>query len=673
MKALYNVKAGRYLVFLLVLATIAVGSLQVHAEATDILGKNRLAGEVIGEERSVYYNAGTIIEQSPYRGEYVDPQTIVQLVASAGPEKDENTVKDAGPFRAELDCGDSLELAPPGMGKSCNIIVRGWRNTSDRVEVRVEYDKSSGITVFPGDTSAPPSLMYTAGVVESADSATRYIFPENFGVRENAPETITPVILTVSQQGAGEVRLSLDIAVLAKGQRPSTGPGIRPPATGHVGAGGEYCVWRHQIIYYPPNCFEFAKAPCTSKNYNSPYWELEGSNMSWDEAEGLVTRLSRYGGNAYGCSPSGDNSGDKQPADGGRPPDEDDSSKGCRDDRDCDGVPDYQDWCPDDAEKSEPGECGCGKNETGDTDGDGVHDCNDECPNDPAKQDPGECGCGKPDSDSDNNGIWDCKEKADDSAACPPNSHEADGVCVCDKGFEPFNGTCLSVCGRDESRDRNGNCVYDPRKEFDGGSPECTPEKGCPEGDEVCVNYKCIPRDDYEKGMQIVKGIRDEQDETVKQQGAGATGGGTPVSVDDYGTPPRPSKRDKKDRDSDKDPKDSKTPPDQDGTGGLSSVTVDTQKVTITFWDHGTEDGDIINIYVNGRQLRAGVLLTKAKQSIQISLNGGKNLFEVEAVNEGDVSPNTASVHISNVIAGSDTQISSRRNGQKASMNLHAP
>ena len=65
--------------------------------------------------------------------------------------------------------------------------------------------------------------------------------------------------------------------------------------------------------------------------------------------------------------------------------------------------------------------------------------------------------------------------------------------------------------------------------------------------------------------------------------------------------------------------------------------------------------------------------MKNAKQQIQITLNSGKNLFEVEAVNEGDASPNTASVHISNVTAGQDTQISSRKSGTKASMNLHAP
>ena len=48
-------------------------------------------------------------------------------------------------------------------------------------------------------------------------------------------------------------------------------------------------------------------------------------------------------------------------------------------DSDSDGTPDSQDNCPDDANKTEPGDCGCGTLDT-DSDGDEVADCNDNCP-----------------------------------------------------------------------------------------------------------------------------------------------------------------------------------------------------------------------------------------------------------------------------------------------------
>lgn len=44
---------------------------------------------------------------------------------------------------------------------------------------------------------------------------------------------------------------------------------------------------------------------------------------------------------------------------------------------------DVVDLCPDDFTKTEPGECGCNRPETGDSDGDGIADCKDNCPNTP--------------------------------------------------------------------------------------------------------------------------------------------------------------------------------------------------------------------------------------------------------------------------------------------------
>ncbi len=78
-------------------------------------------------------------------------------------------------------------------------------------------------------------------------------------------------------------------------------------------------------------------------------------------------------------------------------------------DSDSDGTCDAEDGCPDDADKVDPGVCGCGVADA-DSDSDGTLDCNDGCPDDANKIDPGVCGCGVADEDSNNNGTIDCEE-----------------------------------------------------------------------------------------------------------------------------------------------------------------------------------------------------------------------------------------------------------------------
>ena len=74
-------------------------------------------------------------------------------------------------------------------------------------------------------------------------------------------------------------------------------------------------------------------------------------------------------------------------------------------DSDNDGTLDCKDGCPNDSNKTDPGQCGCGVADT-DTDGDATADCHDGCPTDPNKTSPGTCGCGR--TDSDNCGFRGC-------------------------------------------------------------------------------------------------------------------------------------------------------------------------------------------------------------------------------------------------------------------------
>lgn len=265
----------------------------------------REAGLQVGNvrEQEDTQRAGVVIAQDP-AGDTEIPNVpgadlTVDLTISLVSEK-EVEIPTRAQLSAELDCGDSFELAPGDFaGRGCGIVVKGWRgNTDDRVQVKISYNKSSGIEVFPGDTSAPPSLMYTPGVTDYHD---RYLFSESFRAKDNAQPGTTRVTITVSQAGAGSVTLTLDIAVLRKGQLPSTDPGIRPPADVTQGSGGEYCVWRFKVYGDPPKCFHFAAAKCDTPRYSQSSYELVGQGMRWGEADARVSELSRYFKDAYGC------------------------------------------------------------------------------------------------------------------------------------------------------------------------------------------------------------------------------------------------------------------------------------------------------------------------------------------------------------------------------------
>ncbi|GEM_PF-3061692 len=90
-------------------------------------------------------------------------------------------------------------------------------------------------------------------------------------------------------------------------------------------------------------------------------------------------------------------------------------------DADADGTPDVLDGCPDDPEKTAPGQCGCGQVDV-DSDGDGVADCVDQCPDDPM-------------NDSDGDGVCDSGD------LCPGQDDlldaNADGAPDCLAGPDP--------------------------------------------------------------------------------------------------------------------------------------------------------------------------------------------------------------------------------------------
>ncbi len=148
-------------------------------------------------------------------------------------------------------------------------------------------------------------------------------------------------------------------------------------------------------------------------------------------------------------------------------------------DDDGDGTLNCLDGCPNDANKTSPGICGCGVPDVGDSDGDGTLDCVDGCPFDSTKTSPGQCGCGIPDTDSDGDGVADCVD------GCPNDSTKTSpGICGCGVSDVDTDGDgtadCLDGCPSDSTKTAPGICgcgVSDVDTDGDG-TADCL--DGCP-------------------------------------------------------------------------------------------------------------------------------------------------------------------------------------------------
>ena len=88
---------------------------------------------------------------------------------------------------------------------------------------------------------------------------------------------------------------------------------------------------------------------------------------------------------------------------------------------------------------------------------------------------------------------------------------------------------------------------------------------------------------------------------------------------------------------------------------------VENEIITISLYDHGRADGDIVSIYLNGEQIVASHILTYKKKSFEVKLNLNKsNDLFLYAHNLGNFPPNTVSLEIKdgsnseNIVLNSD-------------------
>lgn len=81
----------------------------------------------------------------------------------------------------------------------------------------------------------------------------------------------------------------------------------------------------------------------------------------------------------------------------------------------------------------------------------------------------------------------------------------------------------------------------------------------------------------------------------------------------------------------------------------LGTVNIKNTNVTISVWDHGQIDGDIVSIYVNGKLFIDQEVLDGPNLPITFSTDlefSGYNYVLLYAHNEGSIPPNTCTISI---------------------------
>ena len=71
------------------------------------------------------------------------------------------------------------------------------------------------------------------------------------------------------------------------------------------------------------------------------------------------------------------------------------------------------------------------------------------------------------------------------------------------------------------------------------------------------------------------------------------------------------------------------------------------ENITVSLWDHGRQDGDVVSIYLNGETIISKYLLTyqRKKVNFKLDLNKTNELF-IYAHNLGSAPPNTVSIEL---------------------------
>lgn len=77
------------------------------------------------------------------------------------------------------------------------------------------------------------------------------------------------------------------------------------------------------------------------------------------------------------------------------------------------------------------------------------------------------------------------------------------------------------------------------------------------------------------------------------------------------------------------------------------TIEVESKYITVKLWDNAQEDGDIIDLRINGDVALSHVLVQKKPYEVILPLLERENTLELFAINEGKIPPNTAAISIS--------------------------
>ena len=113
---------------------------------------------------------------------------------------------------------------------------------------------------------------------------------------------------------------------------------------------------------------------------------------------------------------------------------------------------------------------------------------------------------------------------------------------------------------------------------------------------------------------------------------------------------------------------------DSDAGTTLSNINVNTNTITLSLRDPQLQDGDVVNIDLNGVRVLDRYPTSGRHVSFPLTLQSGPNTLIITAQNQGVSGPMVAELSYSNVVGGSPVQMTSALGtGQTQSMTIYAP